>query len=72
MKRFTKKVKQGNVRCDSSDKTFKFKVFALGIEVFMSMEQIKFSFIVDQLKILYCCWFLMKMKSWSQNQNFTF
>jgi hypothetical protein len=47
-----KKVKQGKIRCDSSDKIFKFKIIALGIEAFMSMEQIKSSIIVETIEDL--------------------
>jgi hypothetical protein len=52
MKRFTKKVEQGKIRCNSSDKTFKFKVLTLGIEAFMSIEQIKSSIIVETIEVV--------------------
>lgn len=48
-----KKRKTRKIRCDnSSDKTFKFKVFALSIKAFMNMEQIKSSIIVETIEDL--------------------
>jgi len=52
MKRFIKKVEQGKIKCNSSDKTFKFKVLTLGIEAFMSIERIKSSIIVETIEDL--------------------